>query len=167
MAIAIAGLRPRRRAPRMAVAATGDAGLLPTHRLLLAASQREHVAVAVEARRVVLHDSVTQVTAGDAGTLVVTGSHGGASVVPYALAVRAWLYVFNDAGIGKDGAGTAALQLLDAEGQAAAAVSHDSARIGEARDAWENGVVSEVNAAARRLGLQRGDRLAAVLQAVA
>jgi hypothetical protein len=128
------------------------------------APSREHFAVAVDLHRLVLHDSVTQVTVADAGTLVVTGSHGGASVVPYALAVRAWLYVFNDAGVGKDGAGTAALQLLDGEGQAAAAVSHDSARIGEARDAWENGVVSAVNAAARSLGLRPGDRLAAVLR---
>ena len=30
------------------------------------------------------------VTVDETGTLVVTGSHGGASVVPYALAVRAW-----------------------------------------------------------------------------
>lgn len=120
----------------------------------------------VEVHRLILHDSVTQVTPADAGALVVTGSHGGASVVPYALAVRAWLYVFNDAGVGKDGAGTAALQLLDEEGLAAAAVSHDSARIGEARDAWENGVVSAVNVAARTLGLRPGDRLAAVLRTV-
>lgn len=117
--------------------------------------------------RLVLHDSVTQVTTADAGTLVVTGSHGGASVVPYARAVRAWLYVFNDAGIGKDRAGVAALELLEADGQAAAAVSHASARIGEARDAWENGVVSAVNATAAGLGLRTGDRLATVLRTVA
>jgi hypothetical protein len=134
---------------------------------LPAQSFAEAVAVAVETHRLVLHDSVTQVTAADAGTLVVTGSHGGASVVPYARAVRAWLYVFNDAGIGKDGAGIAALGLLEAEGQAAAAVSHASARIGEARDAWENGVVSMVNGTAALLGLRTGDRLAEVLQTVA
>jgi hypothetical protein len=117
----------------------------------------------IAAPPLVLIDSVTQVEPGHAGALVVTGSHGGASVVPYARAVRAWLYVFNDAGVGKDRAGIAALDLLDADGIAAATVSHDSARIGEALDSWRHGVVSYVNAAARKLGLQVGQPLAARL----
>ena len=49
-----------------------------------------------------------------------------------------------------------ALDLLDADGIAAAAVAHDSARIGEARDAWAHGRISAVNAAAARLGLRVG-----------
>jgi hypothetical protein len=110
----------------------------------------------IAAPRLVLLDSVTQVEFGHAGQLVVTGSHGGASVVLYARAVRAWMYVFNDAGVGKDGAGVAALDLLQADGIAAAAVAHDSARIGEALDTWENGVVSKLNGAARALGLRVG-----------
>ncbi len=114
----------------------------------------------IAAPSLVLIDSVTQVTPAHAGCLIVTGSHGGASVVKYALMVRAWLYVFNDAGIGKDEAGIAALALLERDGIAAAAVAHSSARIGEALDAWEHGVVSQLNAAARALGLRLGDRLA-------
>jgi hypothetical protein len=66
------------------------------------------------ARPLVLLDSVTQVLPAHAGALVVTGSHGGVSSGRYALAVPAWLYVFNDAGIGKDDAGVAALPLLQA-----------------------------------------------------
>ena len=107
----------------------------------------------------VLIDSVTQVEPGHAGRLIVTGSHGGASVVPYAWAVRGWLYVFNDAGVGKDGAGIAALELLQADGIAAATVAHTSARIGEAADTWEHGVISRLNAAAAALGLAVGARL--------
>ena len=110
----------------------------------------------VAAPGLVLLDSVTQVGFGHAGQLVVTGSHGGASVVPYARAVRAWLYVFNDAGVGKDGAGIAALDLLDADGIAAVTVAHTSARIGEALDAWQHGVVSHLNATAAALGLAVG-----------
>lgn len=110
----------------------------------------------IAAPALVLLDSVTQVEFGHAGQLVVTGSHGGASVVPYARAVRAWLYAFNDAGVGKDGAGITALDLLDVDGIAAVAVAHTSARIGEALDTWEHGEVSHLNAAARRLGLQSG-----------
>lgn len=112
----------------------------------------------IAAPGLVLLDSVTQVEFRHAGQLVVTGSHGGASVVPYARAVRAWLYVFNDAGVGKDGAGIAALELLAADGIAAVTVAHTSARIGEAMDAWEHGVVTHLNGAALALGL-RADAL--------
>jgi hypothetical protein len=106
--------------------------------------------------RLALLDSVTETTAAHADAVVVTGSHGGASVVRYARAVPARLFVFNDAGIGKERAGVRALDLLDADGIAAAAVAHDSARIGEARDAWAHGRISAVNAAAARLGLRVG-----------
>jgi hypothetical protein len=115
--------------------------------------------VAIAAPPLILLDSVTQVEPAHAGRLVVTGSHGGASVVPYARAVRAWLYVFNDAGIGKDNAGIAALELLQADGIAAATVAHTSARIGEAADSWEHGVVSHLNDAAAGIGLQLGTAL--------
>jgi hypothetical protein len=67
--------------------------------------------------------------------------------------------VFNDAGVGKDGAGIAALAMLQARGVAGVAVSHDSARIGDPHDTWTHGRVSHVNAAAAALGLQPGDRL--------
>jgi hypothetical protein len=120
----------------------------------------------IEAPGLVLLDSVTQVEFGHAGQLVVTGSHGGASVVPYARAVRAWMYVFNDAGVGKDGAGIAALELLAADGIAAVAVAHTSARIGEALDTWEHGVVSHLNAPAEALGLHVGEPLAQQLRSL-
>jgi hypothetical protein len=112
--------------------------------------------MAIDAPPLALLDSVTQVEPRHASCLVVTGSHGGASVVPYARAVRAWLYVFNDAGVGKDDAGIAALDLLQAEGIAAATVAHASARIGEAADSWDHGIVSHLNAAAAALGLRPG-----------
>jgi hypothetical protein len=119
--------------------------------------------VPIAAPQLVLLDSVTQVEASHTGCLVVTGSHGGASVVPYARAVRAWLYVFNDAGVGKDDAGIAALDLLQADGIAAVTVAHTSARIGEAADSWNNGVVSRLNGAATALGLRTASMLAAQL----
>ncbi len=53
----------------------------------------------------------------------------------------------------------AALLMLQAQGRAAAAVAHASARIGEARDTWEHGIVSRTNAAAHALGLRAGMRL--------
>ncbi len=113
---------------------------------------------------VVLLDSVTEVTPAHAGRVVVTGSHGGQSAGRYAMEVRARLYVFNDAGIGKDDAGIAALAMLDAVGQPAAAVAHTSARIGEAADTWNGGVISRVNSAARAAGYRTGQALRAAVE---
>jgi hypothetical protein len=104
----------------------------------------------------VLLDSITQVAASHTGLCIVTGSHGGVSAARYASADAARIYVFNDAGVGKDAAGIAALALLDARGIAAVAVAHDSARIGEARDTWDNGVISHWNGTAGRMGVQSG-----------
>ncbi len=114
------------------------------------------------APRLVLLDSVANVGAEHADALVVTGSHGGVSAAHFAMAVRAWCYVFNDAGGGKDGAGTRGLALLAEHGQAAVTVSHTSARIGEAADSWASGVLSAVNAPAAALGLRVGQRLDSV-----
>ena len=111
------------------------------------------------AEGLLLVDSITQLDAADAGAWVVSGSHGGVSSAQYALALPLALAVFNDAGIGKDEAGVAALALLQAAGRPALAVAHTSARIGDARDAWEHGVISRVNAAAAALGLAPGRRL--------
>ncbi|MGZ8274098.1 MAG: hypothetical protein ACXW2G_05530 [Burkholderiaceae bacterium] len=108
---------------------------------------------------VVLLDSVTEVTTAHKDCFVVTGSHGGQSAGRYALAVSARLYVFNDAGIGKDEAGIAALAMLDAAGRPAVAVAHSSARIGEAADTWSGGVISRTNAAAAALGFRDGAML--------
>lgn len=115
---------------------------------------------------VVLLDSITQVDASHTGLCVVTGSHGGVSAARYASTVVARVYVFNDAGVGKDAAGVAALDLLDARDIAAVAVAHDSARIGEARDTWDGGVISHRNATAGRIGLQTGARLSQALLAL-
>lgn len=114
-----------------------------------------------------LMDSITSITPGDAGHVIVSGSHGGRSSAGFALPVAARLVVFNDAGVGKDAAGVVALEMLQVRGTAAVCVSHDSARIGDAQDAWAGGRISHLNAAAAALGLERGQTLQeAVLQRV-
>ena len=69
------------------------------------------------------------------------------------------LAFFNDAGVGKDDAGIAALKMLEARGVAGGTVSHLSARIGDSQDMWDNGVVSHVNASARAMGIMPGQPL--------
>ncbi len=116
--------------------------------------------------RIVAADSITMVAAEDEGAVVISGSHGGISSGAYTLAVPLRLAVFNDAGVGKDDAGIAALAMLQAQGRAGAAVSHLSARIGDALDTWQHGVVSTLNDAALALGLRPGDRLREALPAL-
>lgn len=110
-------------------------------------------------------DSVTEALQHPPGAVLVTGSHGGASAGRYAMQARPLLAVFNDAGVGKDGAGIAALALLQTAGIAACTVAHDSARIGEAASTLADGVLSFANEAAAALGLRPGQRLAQVLSA--
>ena len=117
--------------------------------------------------RVVIMDSITKVTPEDAGGLVVSASHGGASSGEFALEVPLKAAFFNDAGVGKDDAGIAALAMLQASGVAGGTVSHTSARIGDAQDMWDHGVVSHVNECARALGVAPGQPLKEALTRLA
>lgn len=113
--------------------------------------------------RVLLMDSITKVTGEDCDQIVVSASHGGASSGEFALEVPLMAAFFNDAGIGKDKAGIAALAMLQERGVAGGTVSHDSARIGDSQDMWDNGFVSHVNECARGLGVLPGQPLKAAL----
>jgi hypothetical protein len=117
------------------------------------------------ARRIVVVDSASLVRPEDAGQIVVTGSHGGLVGGDPAMALRTegFAGVFNDAGIGIDDAGIGRLPALDARGIAAFTVSAASARIGEGRSTFEDGVISRVNETAARLGAAEGLRARDVL----
>lgn len=109
--------------------------------------------------RIILMDSITKVTPDDEGAIVVSASHGGASSGEFALAVPLSLVVFNDAGVGKDEAGVAALAMLESRKIAGVTTSHTSGRIGDAEDMWHHGVISRTNATAAALGLAEGQQL--------
>ena len=113
-----------------------------------------------------LLDSITDLSAADRDTVIVSGSHGG--LYPATLASRANLraVIFNDAGIGLEDAGIAGVRALARVGMAAAAASHMSCRIGSALDAFEYGAISYANEVASRIGIQSGmpvDRAAEIL----
>lgn len=115
-------------------------------------------------RALYLIDSITAITVAMDGGVIVSGSHGGRSVVGFTLACRPHAVFFNDAGIGKERAGIVALDELEGAGMIAAAYSSDSARIGEADDGWRCGVLSAVNELAKVAGLTPGQ---SVTEAVA
>ncbi len=103
-------------------------------------------------RRLLLVDSITEAASGAKGAVIVCGSHGGESSGRYALLAGGDVVIFNDAGVGKDNAGVAALRMLQNAGMAAATVAHTSARIGDARSTLDSGLITYLNDAARALG---------------
>jgi hypothetical protein len=109
---------------------------------------------------VLLSDSVTVFGAAGAGAVLVTGSHGGASALAYAIASGARGVVVNDAGIGKEEAGISGLGPAALAGVGVVAVGHESACIGHGRDTWERGIVRHVNGPAMTAGIHEGMHVA-------
>ena len=103
-------------------------------------------------------DSASLVGAEQVGTIVVTGSHGGllGGRPETALKIDALAALFNDAGIGMDEAGVTRLPALDSRGIAAGTVAASSARIGDARSTYEDGILTRVNQCAAALGIAPG-----------
>lgn len=112
-------------------------------------------------RELFVVDSIAVAEPAMAGAVVVCGSHGGVSAARYVLALpdKPLAVFFNDAGVGKDEAGIVGLAMLQAVGVIAATYSHTSARIGEAADGLDHGVISHVNALGAQRGLTAGQRV--------
>jgi len=106
-------------------------------------------------RPVILIDSVSLAEPEcDAGTVVLTGSHGNLQGGRAETAIKADVFavLYNDAGVAQP----TRLPALDARGIAAVTVAAHSARIGDARSAWETGILSHVNQTALQLGAHVG-----------
>ncbi len=103
-------------------------------------------------------DSASLVGADHVGAVVVTGSHGGllGGRPDTALKADALAALFNDAGIGIGEAGVTRLPALDGRGIAAGTVAASSARIGDARSTYEDGILTRVNQRAAVLGIAPG-----------
>ena len=101
-------------------------------------------------------DSVTKLDARVQGTVAIAASHGGVVAAHMALRSGIVALVLNDAGVGLDAAGIGGLAWADGFGVPCAAIDHRSARIGDGADSAARGVVSHVNAAAKRLGVRPG-----------
>jgi len=124
----------------------------------------KHIVSMLGDRHVILMDSISYVSAEDAGHIIVSGSHGGSSSAAYAVQYALFAVFFNDAGIGKEQAGIAALPVLDQLAVPAGTVSHMSARIGDAYDTWAHGALSCLNDTARQYGLIEGQLLREAVQ---
>ncbi len=113
-------------------------------------------------------DSVSLLDQRDDGLIAVTASHGERLAGLQTDGVKATprLVTFNDAGLGRDGAGIGRLPLLQQRGIAALTVSAHSACIGDARSCYDEGVISSANARARDLGGRVGAPLKTFIDAL-
>ncbi|WP_137176405.1 hypothetical protein [Roseomonas sp. AR75] len=135
-------------------------------------ARREIAGAGRGAVRVFALDSNGLVGPGDAGHVVITGSHGGLLGGRPETAVKAAVRValYNDAGIGAGEAGISRLPVLQDRGIAGACVSCFSARIGDGMSTWQDGFISALNPLAASRGGQIGqptrDFVAAMLEHV-
>lgn len=118
--------------------------------------RRPRVVAEEGGRRVVLVDSMSFATAEHRADVLCAGSHGGRVNVERLLLVRPRGALFNDGGRARDDSGVSGLAALDEVGVAAACVGAMSARIGDPASTYADGIVSAVNATARRAGVMEG-----------
>jgi hypothetical protein len=118
--------------------------------------------------RLVCADSIGMIEPEDAGQIVVTASHGavasGRPDTAVAPDVLACFFSDGGAGGGMDGAGIARLQPLDERNIPAAAISADSAPIGDSRALYHDGIMSHVNQTAAKKGARPGMTLKAFVE---
>ena len=103
---------------------------------------------------VTVTDSITFLNENNAGDIVVCGSHGGVSAGHYAQKHRVKAVFFNDAGIGKNNAGTKSLESLSDAGILACTADCMSAEIFNGQDVLENGIISVCNQLAKNRNIK-------------
>ena len=104
--------------------------------------------------RVIITDSNSLVEPEDAGHVFVSASHGGLQGGRPETAVKYPVFagVYCDADRGADDAGLSRLPALDDRGIAGACVSAFSARIGDGRSIYNDGIISAANETAAQYG---------------
>lgn len=147
--------------PEMSVEDAAEALLLAPVSDMVATTpneDREEVSLPDGRRRIVIMDSASMVRDSDDGQIIVTASHGAlvGGDKAYAIRCNAFAALFNDAGGGPEGWGFSRLSALDERQIAGATVSASSARIGDGRSTFEDGILSAVNDVARFHGLRVG-----------
>ena len=108
------------------------------------------------ALQIEIAETITKISPLAVGKVIVSGSHGGK--LPGGLAIRASgrAVVLNDAGRGLEDAGIGSLDLCQDFGMAAATVSNNSCRIGDAGDMILRGIISHANQIALDAGVMIG-----------
>lgn len=103
-------------------------------------------------------DTVKYADSRIAGGVLCMGSHAARAMADYVerMDYRLAGVITNDAGPSKDESGIAGLAQLDAIGMPAAAVGCATARVGDARSTYFQGIVSALNETAASIGIAKG-----------
>ncbi len=107
-------------------------------------------------RKIVVADSAADMGESTRGDVFVDGSHCGVNVGEMTIHNEVGAMIGNDAGMGKNDAGIAALKMCDEHGIPAAAVAAMSAKIGSGMSTYEQGQIFVVNEEAKKLGVTPG-----------
>ncbi len=128
---------------------------------------RQRVVDEAPGGRVVCVDTLSFADAGNVRDVLCAGSHGGRVNIETLLRiVKPRGVIANDGGMAMDRSGASGLALLDGAGVAGATVSAWSARIGDARSSWEDGVISAVNGRAAHRGVAVGQPARAAVRGI-
>lgn len=120
-------------------------------------TNRVVVEEAPDGRQVVCVDSIAFGTEEDRDRNVLcTAGHTGRSAVPYLRRVHAHGFICSDGGRGREDSGMAGLELVEPDGLAGATVDATTARMGDGRSTYQDGVISAANVHARARGVEVG-----------
>lgn len=108
-------------------------------------------------RSIVATDSIAFALPEDKNRNVLcTAGHTGRSVVGYFRDYRPWAFICSDGGIGKNDSGISALEDVEADGIPGASVDALTARMGDGRSTYYDGIISAVNKPAADKGVRIG-----------
>lgn len=129
---------------------------------------RETVFKGPHGHDVVCTNSIADALPEDAGRNVLcTAGHTGRSVVPYILEFRPYGFICSDGAMGRDGSGISALAPANEAGIPGAAVSAESARMGDGHSTYFDGVISAANPLALAAGVAVGQSASHAAQLLA
>ncbi|TRW45267.1 hypothetical protein [Georgenia yuyongxinii] len=118
---------------------------------------RQVVETGPDGHAVVVTNSIADALPEDKDTNVLcTAGHTGRSVVEYIVGFRPYAFICSDGGVGRNQSGLTALEPTNDAGIPGAAVSAQTARMGDGMSTWADGVISAANELALAAGVTVG-----------
>jgi hypothetical protein len=117
---------------------------------------RRKVVATEGAHQIVVTDSIVFARPEDNDNVLVTAGHTGSTGAKFIEEVSPWGFICADGGTAKNGSGYSGLGPLDEAGLAGACYDVMTAAMGDAYDAWDRGIVSQVNELASKRGVVVG-----------
>jgi uncharacterized protein YunC (DUF1805 family) len=126
--------------------------------------RRKVVAQTQDGHQIVVTDSIVFALREDSANVLVTAGHTGRTGAKFIEEVSPRGFICADGGSAKNGSGYAGLPELDRAGLAGACYDVMTAAMGDAFDAWDRGLISQVNELARERGVREGQTVQVAAQ---